>query len=228
MSLLKLPFFYNSPQIKSFIIHKILNLEYYSNFIFCEEFKSTTLKTTIKLLKKKQKNKKKFKLKLNIFLNEIFIDTNNFIEYFEDDFFHSKKTIANLGFNYKLKQKYFSNDKITKYDFIEKYFLFNSCKNYLNNFYKNLQTISLKTPYKILMPIKPKKSGYIIFSFGLIGSINKKSLKIITKKQLFYQELNFFFILPTLSFYFLNLKINLKQQNRYKPRLKKRLKFKFY
>jgi len=238
MQLLKQPFYYNSSQLQNLSYNKILNDKYYAKFIFCSEnrlnlgsitklFKKIKILKTKKKANRKKKKKLKLKLKVELFLTEIYLDTFRFVEYFEDDFFTKNKVISSLGFSYKFKEKYFSNSKILNHDFLEKYFKFNSCSNYVKQYYKNLKIISLTNKYKMLIPLQPKKGGFLVFGFGFLGFLKKQAMQNISNQQLFSLLSNSFYNLPTFAFFFSTLKIKFKIKGRKHLKLRKRLKFYF-
>lgn len=240
MQFLKRPFYYQNIKLNEFIIKKALNYKYYPKFLICEN-KTTGLAIKTKLIKKtfqtvKNKTQKKIKKKgkkrlikvgIEQILNEIYLSTFDFIEYIEADFVSTNKATITKGFSYKMKEKYFSNTKITNHDFIEKTFYFNSCRNYLNNFYKHLRFISVKNNYKTVIPLQPKKGGFIVFGNGCLGAIKTQGLHYMAKNNLTSLMLNSFYLLPTFNFFSTKLAIQFKKKTKKTNILKKKLQFYF-
>lgn len=236
MQLLKRPFYYNVLKLNDLTKIKILNYEYYPKFLICDSkyidlgIKKKKTRKLFKNLKKKRKKrgkKKTVKLQFKTFLNEIYLDTFNFIEFLEDDFFYQNRVKYKLGFSYKCKTKYFSNTKILNHDFKEKCFSLNYYKNYLTTFYKNLKFISLKNKHKSIIPLQPKKNGFVVFGFGILGVIKKLFFQHITKTQLYLIILKSFYTLPTFTFFWSKLKIKFRKRGKKHPKLRQRLKFSF-
>lgn len=234
MQLIKKPFYYNSQKLNSLSHLKILNYQYYSKFILCyQKIESLGIKNIIKLKKfklKRKKFKKKIRIKIEKILSEIYLDTGISIEYLEDDFLYKNKTQYSLGFSYNFYEKYFSNAKILNHDFTEKYFKFNKQKNYLTHFYKNLKLLSIKNKYKLIIPLKPKKGGFVSFGFGFLGFLNKSSLRYLTKSQFYYKIVKSWYLLTTLVFSHSKLKLFFKKKKSKQiksKKIKKHLKFHF-
>ena len=229
MQLLKYPFYYNFLKLDSILYQKILNYSYYVKFIFCHLTKliiGTKLKSIVKLKFSKRKSKrfkKRMKLKVELFLIESFFSTFSFIEYYEDDFFLKNKVKHSLGFSYNYQEKYFVNQKILNHDFLEKYFKFNSSKNFLLKFYKNLKRLSLQTKYKLIIPLKSRKGGFIVFGSGFFGFLKSKNIYKITFSYLFMLINAYFYAFPSFSFIFSKLQIFIKLKFK-KKRLKLRKK----
>jgi len=197
--------------------------------------KGKTVKKNKKNVKKAKKNrkpkktsrKKLVKLYFEQVLSEIYLATFNFIEYVEEDFFYKQKSNLEQGFSYKMKEKYFYNNRLTNHDFLEKTFHFNSCRNYLNRFYKSLTILSLKNKYKTLIPLSPKKGGFSVFGIGLLGTIKRKNIQYMNKFQLSNLILNSFYLLPTLTFFSTKLMFKFKKKGKKKQTLNRRLQFFF-
>ena len=203
MPFLTLSFYYNKQLLDSFINKKILNDQYYSKFIFCSQ-KIITLDYKIRFFKKKLSLKKlHFKYQTENKINYIYIDNSAFLEYIVDDFFYKNSINIFPGFSLKLKEKYFSNLKAPKYDFIEKYFYFKKNLNYLQKLLKNFKKLSLyrTKKYKTIIPLKIIKGGFLVLGFGFIGFLplnqivyTKKLFINLTKKQKQY-------LIPTIYFF---------------------------
>ena len=202
MQILTKPFYYNKQIIYSFIEKKVLNYQYYIKYLYCYK-EINYIDTPTNQIKKKNYSKKfEFKYKIEIKSSDIYFDTFSAIEYIEDDFLYKKFKYITPGFTLKLKEKYFSNLKISKYDFIEKYFSFKKSTDYLKLTLKSLNKLSIKKiKYKNLIPLKPIKGGYITFGFGFIGFLPKTQI-IYKKKKLFNIIKNkIFYIFPLISFF---------------------------
>lgn len=229
MQLLKHPFYYNSLNLESIISKKILNYTYYAKFILCHLSKinlGTKVKSIFKLKFAKKKSKllkKKIKIKLDLFLIESFFSTFNSIEYYEDDFFFKNRVVNSLGFSYNYHEKYFVNKKILNHDFLEKYFKFNNAKQFLFKFYKNLKRLSVKTKYKLIIPLKAKKGGFIIFGSGFFGFLKSRNIYKITFSYLRLLISGYFYVFPSLSFIFSRLQIFIKLQSKKQLKLRKKL-----
>lgn len=219
MSLLNLSFYYNKQLLYSFIDKKILNDQYYSKFIFCSK-KLMAIDYKIRFFKKKISSKKLyFNYQTENKINYIYIDNSLFLEYIVEDFFYKNLRNVSNGFSLKLKEKYFSNLKAPKYDFIEKYFYFKKNLNFLQNTLKNFKKLTTnKTKYKTIIPLKIIKGGFIVLGFGFIGFLplsqilyTKKLFINITKRQMQY-------LIPTIYFFKSVLQISwmLKKKNKLK------------
>lgn len=202
MLFLNTSFYYNKQLLYSFINKKILNDQYYSKFIYCNK-KIIAIDYKIRFFKKKLSLKKLyFKYKIENQINYIYIDNSFFLEYIIEDFLYKNLINVFPGFSLKLKDKYFYNIKIPKYDFIEKFFLFKKNLNYLQNILKNFKKLSTnKTKYKTIVPLKIIKGGFIALGFGFIGFLpfnqifyTKKTFTNITKRQMQY-------LIPTIYFF---------------------------
>lgn len=227
MQLIKRPFYYNQEQLNSLTYLKILNIQYYTKFIICDQkIESLGVYDIIRFikLKKKRSNKRhKIKLKREKFVSDIFIDIHESIEYLEDDFFYKNKVKNAIGFSYNFQNKYFSNYKVLHSDFVEKYFKFNNQKNYLTKYYNNLKFLSLKNQYKLIVPLRPHKGGFISFGFGFKGFIEHKSLRYATKKQLYYNIKNSWLNLASLVFFSSRLRVVMRRKKFIKKRKAKKM-----
>ncbi len=229
MQLLKYPFYYNVLNLDSIISKKILNYTYYVKFIFCHLTNlviGTKVKSIFKVKVSKKKSKlfkKKIKLKVDLCLVESFFATFNYIEYYDEDFFLKNKLINSLGFSYNYTEKYFVNQKILNHDFLEKYFKFSSSKNFLLNFYKNLKRLSLNTKYKLIIPLKSRKGGFLIFGSGFFGFLKSKNIYKITFYYLFMLINGYFYIFPSFSFNFSKLQIFIKLKSKKQGKLRKKV-----
>lgn len=229
MQLIKRPFYYNQEQLNSLTYLKILNIQYYTKFIICDQ-KIESLGVYdiirfIKIKKKKKGNKRlKIKLKREKFVSDIFIDIHESIEYLEDDFFYKNKVKSAIGFSYNFQNKYFSNYKVLHSDFVEKYFKFNNQKNYLTKYYNNLKFLSLKNQYKLIVPLRPHKGGFISFGFGFKGFIGHNSLRYPTKEQLYYNIKNSWLNLASLVFFSSRLRVVMRRKKFIKKRKAKKMR----
>ena len=66
-----------------------------------------------------------------------------------------------------------------------------------------------------------------MFGFGILGILKKNIFQHINKIQLYLILLNFFYTLPTFTFFFSKLKIKFRKRGKKHTKLHRRLKFVF-